>query len=126
MTMELWTGYKQTGSGVITNEGLKWMQALDNAFHSEIQLINNEVLEIQRANYKMQIVVSLIRQLSWTHFIALIPIKNALLRDYYTQMCRIEGWNGKTLRTKIDSMLFEPTAINKKRLGDIAKCGDYE
>lgn len=61
-----------------------------------------------------QIVVSLIRQLSWTHFIALIPIKNSLQRDFYTQMCRIEGWNVKTLRTKIDSMLFERTAISKK------------
>jgi len=38
-----------------------------------------------------QIVVSLIRQLSWTHFIALIPIKDELQRDFYTQMCRIEG-----------------------------------
>jgi hypothetical protein len=30
-----------------------------------------------------QIVVSLIRQLSWTHFIALIPIKDELQRDFY-------------------------------------------
>jgi len=61
-----------------------------------------------------QIVVSLIRQLSWTHFIALIPIKDELQRDFYTQMCRIEGWNVKTLRKKIDSMLFERTALSKK------------
>ena len=44
-----------------------------------------------------QIVVSLIRQLSWTHFVALIPIKDELQRDFYAQMCRIEGWNVKTL-----------------------------
>ena len=44
-----------------------------------------------------QNVVSLIRQLSWTHFIALIPIKNSLQRDFYAQMYRIEGWNVKTL-----------------------------
>lgn len=61
-----------------------------------------------------QIVVSLIRQLSWTHFIALIPIKDELQRDFYTQMCRIEGWNVKTLRKKIDSMLYERTALSKK------------
>jgi predicted nuclease of restriction endonuclease-like (RecB) superfamily len=61
-----------------------------------------------------QIVVSLIRQLSWTHFIALIPIKDSLQRDFYVQMCRIEGWNVKTLRKQIDSMLFERTAISKK------------
>lgn len=54
-----------------------------------------------------QIVVSLIRQLSWTHFIALIPIQDPMKRDFYAEMCRIEGWNVKTLRAKIDSMLYE-------------------
>src|ERR1041384_8279544 len=34
-----------------------------------------------------QIVVSLIRQLSWTHFIALIPLKDPLQRDFYAEMC---------------------------------------
>ena len=33
-----------------------------------------------------EIVVSLIRQLSWTHFIALIPLKNSLQRDFYTEL----------------------------------------
>jgi len=61
-----------------------------------------------------QIVVSLIRQLSWTHFIALIPLKDAIQRDFYTHLCRIEGWSIKTLREKIDGMLFERTAISKK------------
>ena len=61
-----------------------------------------------------QIVVSLIRQLSWTHFIALIPLKSSLQRDFYAQMCKIEGWNVKMLRQKIDGMLFERTAISKK------------
>lgn len=61
-----------------------------------------------------EIVVSLIRQLSWTHFIALIPIKDPLKRDFYAEMCRLERWNVKTLRKKIDSMLFERTALSKK------------
>ncbi|MFI5342774.1 MAG: YhcG family protein [Chlamydiales bacterium] len=61
-----------------------------------------------------QIVVSLIRQLSWTHFIALIPLKDELKRDFYAEMCRIEKWNVKTLRQKIDSMLYERTALSKK------------
>lgn len=61
-----------------------------------------------------QIVVSLIRQLSWTHFIALIPLKDAIKRDFYAEMCRIERWNVKTLRSKIDSMLYERTALSKK------------
>jgi predicted nuclease of restriction endonuclease-like (RecB) superfamily len=61
-----------------------------------------------------QIVVSAIRELSWTHFIALIPLKDPLQREFYLELCKIEGWNVKTLRLKIDSMLYERTAISKK------------
>ncbi len=61
-----------------------------------------------------EIVVSLIRQLSWTHFIAIIPLKDLLQREFYTEMCRVEGWSVRALRAKIDSMLYERTAISKK------------
>ena len=61
-----------------------------------------------------QIVVSLIRQLTWTHFIALIPIKDPIKREFYAEMCRIEKWNVRTLRKKMDSMLYERTALSRK------------
>jgi len=52
-----------------------------------------------------EIVVSLTRQLSWTHFIALLPLKDDLQRDFYAEMCRVERWSVRTLRKKIDGML---------------------
>jgi len=61
-----------------------------------------------------KIVVSLIRQLSWTHFIALIPLKDPLQREFYAEMCRVERWSVRALRKQIDSMLFERTAISRK------------
>ncbi len=61
-----------------------------------------------------QIVVSLIRQLSWTHFVALIPIKEEVKREFYALMCQTEHWNVKTLRAKIDGMLYERTLISGK------------
>jgi predicted nuclease of restriction endonuclease-like (RecB) superfamily len=61
-----------------------------------------------------EIVVSLIRQLTWTHFIALIPLQNQLQRDFYAEMCRVERWSVRELRARIDSMLFERTALSKK------------
>lgn len=61
-----------------------------------------------------EIVVSLIRQLTWTHFIALIPLKDRLQREFYAEMCRIERWSVRELRSRIDSMLFERTAISRK------------
>ena len=61
-----------------------------------------------------KIVVSLIRQLTWTHFIALIPLKDQLQREFYAEMCRLECWSVRTLRKKIGGMMFERTAIAKK------------
>src|SRR5690554_254797 len=52
--------------------------------------INNELLDGERAEYGKQIVVSLARQLSWTHFIALIPIKDELNREFYAMICQNE------------------------------------
>ncbi len=61
-----------------------------------------------------QIVVSLTRQLSWTHFVALIPMKEPLQREFYAEMCRVERWSVRTLREKIQGMLYERTAISRK------------
>jgi len=61
-----------------------------------------------------RIVVALIRHLSWTHFLALIPLKDPLQRDFYAEMCRIERWSVRTLRQKIASMLYERTALSRK------------
>lgn len=61
-----------------------------------------------------QIVATLSQQLSWSHFIEILPLKEPLKRDFYIEMCRIEKWNVRTLRKKIDSMLYERTAISKK------------
>ncbi len=61
-----------------------------------------------------QIVVSLIRQLSWTHFLALIPLKDTLQRQFYIELCCIERWSVRTLRGRIESMLFERTALSSK------------
>ncbi len=40
-----------------------------------------------------KIVVTLSRQLGWSHFVAIIPIADSLKRDFYAEMCRIERWN---------------------------------
>ncbi len=61
-----------------------------------------------------EIVVSLIRQLTWTHFIALIPLGKPLQRDFYAEMCRVERWSVSALRKKIGGMLFERTSLSKK------------
>jgi DUF1016 N-terminal domain len=52
-----------------------------------------------------KIVATLSRQLGWSHFVDLIPIKDPLKRDFYAEMCRIERWSVRELRARIDGML---------------------
>jgi len=61
-----------------------------------------------------KIVVSLIRKLSWTHILAVIPIEDPLMRDFYIEMCSMEKWSVRVFRERINSMLYERTAISKK------------
>ncbi len=61
-----------------------------------------------------RIVSTLSRQLSWSHFKEIIYMGQPLQREFYAEMCRIERWSVRTLRKKIDGMLYERTAISKK------------
>jgi predicted nuclease of restriction endonuclease-like (RecB) superfamily len=61
-----------------------------------------------------KIVATLSRQLGWSHFKEIIPFEASLQRDFYAEMCRIERWPVRELRRKIQSMLFERTALSKK------------
>lgn len=60
------------------------------------------------------IVVTLSRHLSWSHFLVLLPLKDPLARDFYAQMCSMEHWSVRTLRERVDSLLFERTALSGK------------
>lgn len=62
----------------------------------------------------LQIVLTLSRQLSWSHFVEIVRQDDPLKRDFYAEMSRIENWSVRTLRSKIGGMLFERTALSKK------------
>lgn len=61
-----------------------------------------------------RIVYALSAQLNWTHFREFIYLDNSLQRDFYAEMCRMERWSARTLKSKIQGMLYERTAISKK------------
>jgi predicted nuclease of restriction endonuclease-like (RecB) superfamily len=61
-----------------------------------------------------QIVQPLAGQLGWTHITQLIYVEDPPAREFYTRMCIMERWSRRTLRQKIQGMLFERTAISRK------------
>ena len=61
-----------------------------------------------------QIVSQAARQLSWSHFIEVLPLKDDLQREFYITMAASGKWGRDRLRKEIDGMLFERTAISGK------------
>lgn len=59
-------------------------------------------------------VATLSQQLTWSHFVEILPINDELKRDFYAAMCMQENWSVRTLRERKKSMLYERTAISKK------------
>jgi len=62
----------------------------------------------------IQIVSALQRQLTWTHIKSILYIEDGLKREFYIEMCKLERWSTRVLEERINSMLYERTAISKK------------
>jgi predicted nuclease of restriction endonuclease-like (RecB) superfamily len=99
------------GKNIISNLS-KRLQVEYNSSFSEKNI--RRMTQFTHVYPDKEIVVSLIRQLSWTHIIALLPIEDPIKREFYTQLCIKERWSVRTFRERINSMLYERTAISKK------------
>lgn len=54
------------------------------------------------------------QHLAWSHVQEFIGIKDPLERDFYAELCSIERWSVRTLRDRVNSMLFQRTALSKE------------
>jgi hypothetical protein len=102
------------------------------AVNSEITLlywkigkrINEEVPGNEQTEYGKQVVAMLAKQLTeeygkaWgekqlrmcMYFVGVFALK----REFYIEMCKLERWSSRQLQERIQSMLFERTAISNK------------
>lgn len=93
LALNLQTEY---GSGSFSEKHLRQMMRFAEAFPSE------------------KIVYTLCRQLTWSHIRLLVPMEDKLQREFYASMAADQRWSVRTLKTKINSMLYERTAIAKQ------------
>lgn len=63
-----------------------------------------------------EIVVPLARQLSWSHFLVLIPLKSAKARLFYATKAGESGWSKRMLRQQIERKVFERSEIADTKL----------
>lgn len=53
-------------------------------------------------------------KLSWSHLKLIIGIDAPLKRDFYIELTQLEQWSVRQLQERINSMLFERTALSRK------------
>lgn len=61
-----------------------------------------------------EIVSTAWRQLSWSHLKLIIYMDDELKREFYIEMCKAERWSVRVFQERINSMLYERTAISRK------------
>jgi len=61
-----------------------------------------------------EIFYALSRELSWTHLRTIMYLDDELKRSFYVEMCRLEKWSSRRLQERINSLLYERTAISKQ------------
>lgn len=54
------------------------------------------------------------REFSWTHIKNFMYIDDELKREFYVELCRVERWSSRQLQERMNSMLFERTAISQQ------------
>jgi predicted nuclease of restriction endonuclease-like (RecB) superfamily len=63
-------------------------------------------------------VVTLSRQLTWSHILVILPLKNSTARNYYIHQTSQQSWGVRELRRQIQLKSFERTEIANAQIGD--------
>lgn len=120
LTVLFWQVGKRINDDILQNERAEYGKQiiskvstqLENSYGRNFAEKNvRRMMQFAEIFPDMQIVVPLARQLSWSHFLILIPLKSTEQRLFYAELA-IEGTLGKReLRKQIASKAFERTEI---------------
>lgn len=99
------------GKQIVENLAVKLTEEFGKGFDSKSL---RKMMQFASVFSDIQIVAPLVGKLSWSHFLQVIPIEDDLARNFYLTMAADQRWSKRTLKAKIDGMLYERTAIAKQ------------
>lgn len=85
--------------------------------------LTKAAVNIQKVQTVSGISETLIRkfQLSWSHYCLLLRLDEPFKREFYEAECIRGNWSVRQLDRQIQSMLYERTALSKRKMAVIAK-----
>ncbi len=120
LTLLFWHVGKRIQEEVLKNERAEYGKQIVMTVSSQLEVKYGRNFEIKNVRRMMQfahefsefeIVVPLARQLSWSHFLILIPLKSKEAKLYYAQNCIEQNWGKRELRNQIQRKAFERTEL---------------
>ena len=88
-------------------------------------LFRNSCLRLAETFPDEPILYTLCREFTWSHLRLLMFIEDPIKRDFYIEIGRVERWSVRQMQERINSLLFERTAISRKPeetiQGDLAR-----
>jgi predicted nuclease of restriction endonuclease-like (RecB) superfamily len=123
MTLLYWQVGKRINDDILKNNRAEYGRKIVNALSAQLVSEYGKGWSEKHLRHCLRfaevfpdeaIVSALRRQLSWTHLRTVMYIDDGLKRAFYIEMCRLEKWSTRTLEERINSMLYERTAISKK------------
>ena len=123
-TMMYWHVGERINREVLGNQRAEYGKQIVSAVSTQLQAEYGKKGFEPRSIWRMmqfaqefpdeQIVATVSTQLSWSHVIEILPLKDNIQREFYLTLAASEKWKVRQLRKEIDGMLFERTAIASK------------
>jgi len=96
------------GKQIVVTLSRQLMAAYGNSFEEKNL---RRMMQFAEQFLDVKIVVTLSRQLSWSHFLVLIPIKKRDAKFFYAQVCAKEMWSVRELRKQIENKVYERKSL---------------
>ena len=116
LTLLFWHIGKRINEEILNNERAAYGKQIIGTVAQQLEKKHGRNFEVKNVRRMMQfasdfqdyeIVVPLARQLSWSHFLALIPLKSVEEKLYYAQHSIEQNWGKRELRNQISRKAFE-------------------
>ena len=123
ITLLFWQVGKRINDTILNNERAEYgkqivatvAQQLEHKYGRNFNEKNvRRMMQFSEQFSDFEIVVPLARQLTWSHFLILIPLKSTESKLYYAQKSAEEFWGKRELRNQISRKAFE-----RKEIADI-------
>ncbi|MCC8371763.1 MAG: PDDEXK nuclease domain-containing protein [Rickettsia endosymbiont of Pseudomimeciton antennatum] len=123
MTMLYWYIGQKINKEVLKNERAEYGQEIIKSLAIQLSAeygrgftytALTRMIKFYESFTEQQIVATLSQQLSWSHILELLPLKNMSQRTFYTYMAIHDNWSVRQLRSNIHKLLYERSEFSKK------------